>query len=157
VPSDGNGHLDVYRWNAQTGLALISSGQGTTDSLLYGVSPSGSDVVFATEQTLAPGDENGTTRRLYDARVDGGFPPPEGTVTEPCSGDACQGQSSAAPQPPNTASSALNGGGNVQQLRCPKGRRKVTRNGKEACAPKHHRKAHKHHRRRAGSNGRTGR
>jgi hypothetical protein len=157
APSDGNARLDVYRWNKQSGLALISSGQGTSDSLLYGVSQNGSDVVFATEQTLVAGDENGSVRRLYDARVGGGFPPPEGTVTEPCNGDACQGQSSAAPQPPNTASSALNGGGNVKQLRCPKGRRKVTRNGKEACARKHHRKARKHHRRRAGSNGRTGR
>jgi hypothetical protein len=83
--------------------------------------------------------------------VDGGFPPPEEAVTEPCSGDACQGAASAAPEPPNLASSAINGQGNVAaKVRCRRGTRKVVTRGKERCVKR--RAHHRHHRRsKAGS------
>ena len=154
VPEDTNNRFDVYRWNEDTGLALISTGQGSGNNFLYGVTPSGSDVVFATEQTLLSWDENGGTRRLYDARVDGGFPPPESAVTEPCSGDICQGAPSAAPQTRGAASSSLNGAGNVTQVRCRKNQRRVSRGGKQLCKPRKHRR-HRH--RRAGQSRRAAR
>jgi hypothetical protein len=147
VPADGNEHVDVYRWNEETGLALISSGQEAEDSLLYGVTGDGSNVFIATEYTLVPGDENGATRHLYDARVDGGFPPPESAVTEPCSGDTCQGQPSAEPQPPNVPSATLNGTGNVARTHCRRSQRRLVRNGRESCLRRH--RHHRRHRRAA--------
>ncbi|HEX6152295.1 MAG TPA: hypothetical protein VFZ19_02130 [Solirubrobacterales bacterium] len=134
LPQDGNERRDVYRWKKGEGLALISTGQEVTDSYIYGVTPNGSDIAFLTTQKLLPQDENGGTERIYDARVNGGFPPPEDTVTEPCSGDACQGNPSAAPEAPGIPSASLNGAGNVKpKLKCPKGKRKVIRKGKERC------------------------
>jgi hypothetical protein len=149
LPQDGNQTKDVYRWTEGSGLALISTGQDAGESALYGVTPNGSNVIFATRQRLLPEDENGSTARLYDARVDGGFPPPEETVTEVCTGDSCQGSASAAPAPPNVASSSLSGTGNVAtKLRCGKHSRRVVRKGSERClAHKRHRRAH--HKRRA--------
>jgi hypothetical protein len=146
LPQDGNETKDVYRWNKDSGLALISTGQDVGESALYGVTPGGSDVIFATRQQLLPQDENGSTIRLYDARVGGGFPPPESTVTEPCAGDACQGAASSAPEAPNVASSSLSGGGNVPaKLKCARHSRRVVRKGSERCVA--HRKQHKRHRR----------
>jgi hypothetical protein len=151
LPQDGNQTNDVYRWKKGESVALISTGQSTGESALYGVNPSGSNVIFATREKLLPQDENGSIMRLYDARVQGGFPPPEETVTEPCSGDACQGQAAAAPEPPNVASSSLNGGGNVPaKAKCAKHSRRVIRNGSERCVrPKHHKHRRAHHKRRA--------
>lgn len=145
LPQDGNGRRDVYRWKKGSGLALISTGQETTDSHIYGINPSGRDVAILTTEKLLPQDENGGTERIYDARVNGGFPPPESSVTEPCNGDACQGNPSAPAQQPSIASSSLNGSGNVKpKVQCPKGKRKVVRHGKERCVKRKH---HKHHRR----------
>ena len=151
VPQDVNGTKDVYRWHNGAGVALISDGQDSGESALYGVTPDGSDVIFGTNQKLLPQDENGSTARLYDARVEGGFPPPEETVTEPCVDDACQGAASAPPEAPNVTSSSLNGGGNLPaKLRCARHSRRVVRKGSERCVrqkrPKHRRA---HHKRRA--------
>jgi hypothetical protein len=151
VPSDGNATNDVYRWSKGNGVALISTGQSSGESALYGVTPDGSNVIFATREKLLPEDENGSTARLYDARVDGGFPPPEETVTEPCAGDACQGQAASAPESPNVASSSLNGGGNVaSKLKCGRHSRRVVRKGSERCVQQ---KRHKHRRHRSPSHG----
>jgi hypothetical protein len=151
LPQDGNGTKDVYRWKKGSGLVLISNAEGSAESALYGVTPSGSDAVFGTREKLLPEDENGSTTRLYDARVNGGFPPPEETVTEPCAGDACQGRAAAAPEPPNVASSSLNGEGNVaQKANCGRHSRRVVRNGSERCVrKKHHKHRRAHHKRRA--------
>jgi len=151
VPQDGNKTKDVYRWRKGAGVALISTGQDLAESAIYGVTPDGSNVIFATRQPLLAGDENGSTVRLYDARVDGGFPPPEEAVTEPCVGDPCQGAASGEPEPPNVASSTLNGGGNVPpRVHCHKGARRVSRNGRERCLARHHRRHRRaHHKRRA--------
>lgn len=158
LPQDGNERKDVYRWKKGEGLALISTGQATTPSLLYGVTPNASDIAFVTTQKLVPHDVNGGTERIYDARVNGGFPPDESTVTEPCSGDACQGNPKAAPEAPSIPSTSLNGVGNVKEkLRCPKGKRRVVRKGKERCIK---RKAkHRRHRasKKAGANRGTNR
>jgi hypothetical protein len=53
------------------------------------ISPDGSDIFFDTTQGLVPQDTDGAPD-VYDARVDGGFPPEPGPI-QPCSGDACQG------------------------------------------------------------------
>jgi hypothetical protein len=150
VRRDRNETKDVYRWKKGAGLALISTGHNFGPSDLFAMTPDGHDVIFATHQALLPEDENGATTRLYDARVDGGFPPPESTVTEPCSNDVCQGAPSAAPEEPQLSSSSINGRGNASgKLRCGKGLRRRVRHGKEACVrrQRHHRRHHKGHRR----------
>jgi hypothetical protein len=149
LPRDVNGTKDVYEWKKGKGLSLISTGQSSGESALWAVTPSGSDAVFATRETLLPQDENGSSIRVYDARENGGFPPPESTVTEPCSGDACQGTPSAAPPAPETASGSLQAeGGNVpKKLSCTKGKKRVVRRGKESCVKKpQHRRRHHHKR-----------
>src|SRR6185436_7557274 len=59
LPEDANEAEDVYEWKAQgvSGctrgggcLALISSGQGETPSVLYAMSADGSDVFFTTKE-----------------------------------------------------------------------------------------------------------
>jgi hypothetical protein len=145
LPRDANHTKDVYEWEKGKGLSLISTGQSQGESALWAVTPDGSDVAFATREKLLPQDVNGSAIRVYDARVDGGFPPPESTVTEPCTGDPCQGSPSAAPPAPETASGSLqaNGGNVPGKLSCAKGRRVVVRRGKEQCVkrhPHHHKK-----------------
>jgi hypothetical protein len=148
VPRDQNETKDVYRWKKGEGVALISTGQSLSESAIFGVNPSGNDVIFATRQPLLPEDENGSTVRFYDARVDGGFPPPESSVTEPCSNDVCQGQASAPPEEPQLSSSSINGAGDFTgKLRCGKGQRRITRHGKETCVPRRHRRRHHRHNR----------
>ena len=63
---------------------------------LVGVSADGTDVYFATYDTLVGQDRNGEALKIYDARTGGGFPftPP----VPPCvAADECHGPSSAAP------------------------------------------------------------
>lgn len=155
VPRDTNNQRDIYRWEAGKGVALISSGQNANSSALFGVSRDGGNIVFGTREQLLPQDENGAGIRLYDARVNGGFPPPEDTVTEPCAADVCQGAPSAGPEAPRIASSALNGTGNVEpKLHCGEGKGRV-RHGRERCVTRRHRK--RHQQRRAGGHRRTAR
>lgn len=150
LPQDGNEQRDVYRWKKGVGLSLISTGQEITPSFIYGITSNASDIAFVTTQQLLPWDENGGIQRIYDARVNGGFPPPESVVTEPCAGDACQGNPTAAPSAPSIASESLDGGGNVvEKIHCRKGTRRVVRHGKELCVKRrHHRAKHHHHRHR---------
>ncbi len=95
---------NVYEYHAGS-LSLISDGHDITAVpgifenyrsavKLVGTDFSGDDVFFTTEDQLVGQDTN-TSVDLYDARINGGFPPP----TEPpeCQGDACQGQLGAAP------------------------------------------------------------
>ena len=108
VPQDTNGKVDVYEWEAygtrlpdgslecaqlEGCLSLITTGEDPTDSYFLDSSPDGSNVFFGTHAKLVPQDtdEQGD---LYDARVDGGFPPP--SPHPPCEGDACQ----TPPSPP---------------------------------------------------------
>jgi hypothetical protein len=148
LPRDVNNNKDVYEWEKGKGLSLISTGQDEAPAALYGATPSGSDVLFTTREKLLPQDENGSTLRIYDARANGGFPPPESTVTEPCTGDSCQGAPSAAPPAPETASGSLQAeGGNVpRKLSCAKSKRRVVRRGKEQCVKKQLRRQ-RHHKR----------
>lgn len=156
LPQDGNNAGDVYRWKEGEGLALISTGQALTNSYLYTMTPNASDVLIVTGEQLSAESENGASMTIYDARVDGGFPPLEKTVTEPCSGDSCQGTPSSPPTEPTNASASVQGTGNVTSKpgrNCPKGKKSIRHNGRARCvAKKHHRKKH-----RAGTNRRAAR
>jgi DNA-binding beta-propeller fold protein YncE len=161
VLSDTNGKVDVYEWE-QAGvgdcedgstayveasggcLVLISSGKSPADSEFVDASPDGHDVFIRTAESLLNWDPGQID--IYDARVDGGFPPPPG-LPPGCEGEACQG-SPEAPNDPTPASSTFEGAGNVQgeatkpAPRCAKG--KVKRHGK--CVAKKHKKPARHRR-----------
>ncbi|MGH2853471.1 MAG: hypothetical protein ACRDLF_04675 [Solirubrobacteraceae bacterium] len=92
---------NVYEYH-DGNVYLISDGQDTTpvhertsSVRLRGMSPSGHDIFFETADRLVPQDLD-TQIDVYDARIDGGFPAPVSLLPS-CSGDACQGQLSAAP------------------------------------------------------------
>jgi hypothetical protein len=127
---DVDGVNDVYEWQAGTGgassLSLISSGRSTEvppleswalyqpkPNVIFGITPSGSDVVFLSQDELVPGAGSGGAPNLFDARVDGGFPTPlpvAGCVEEACRPPVSAANSSAeAP-----ASETVKGSGNVK-------------------------------------------
>jgi hypothetical protein len=151
VAADTDGLKDVYEWEeqgvgdcAQPGgcLNLISSGHSGLTNYIYGVSASGDDVFFSTSDLLLPEDAEATPS-IYDARVNGGFPPPPAAAGE-CLGEACQ-PAAVAPNDPTPGSSSFEGFGNVPGSRphC----RKVKRHGKTRCAKKrNHKHRHHHHR-----------
>jgi len=166
VSRDTNGKMDVYEWQpaqsrqqcqavlggevfvaeSESCLGLISSGKSAEDAEFIDASATGSDVFFTTGSSLVPQDYG--LIDVYDARIDGGFPPPPGPPPG-CEGEACQ----IAPPPPNDqtpASAGFKGPGNLRHpARCRKG--KARRHGR--CV-KRHAKQQKHkranHKRRAG-------
>ncbi len=77
---------------------------------LLGTDASGGDVFFYTEDQLVPQDVD-TDTDIYDARVDGGFPPP--AAAPECSGDNCQGPLSPAPTLLAPGSEFQAGGANI--------------------------------------------
>jgi hypothetical protein len=115
VPGDTNDRRDVYRWKDGE-LALISSGTSSNDNYIFAATPDHSDLLFLAGDRILPQDL-GALGSVYDARINGGFDPPEEVVTEPCNGDACQGSPSGAPSTPGAATSDLVGGGNVEGQR----------------------------------------
>jgi len=149
LPEDANSVKDVYEWQAKgTGsckrdggcLALISSGQGESDSFLYGMSADGHDAFFRTREKLVGADVSGSPS-IYDARIEGGIP--DLPAEAPCQGDACQGSGSTPPTLPAPASTG-SGDGNAEPEPpppCAKGKHRV----KGRCVAKHHK--HRHHRR----------
>jgi hypothetical protein len=165
IPRDTNGQKDVYQWEApgtgscsessptysllnQGCVDLISSGQSQLDSRFVEATASGEDVFIATASSLLPQDPGGVD--IYDARVDGGLPIPQG-LPPACEGEACQGVVEA-PNDPTPSSSTFEGAGNVVEgtkprPRCAKG--KVRRRGR--CVPRKQRKTAKrgHRKRRA--------
>ena len=110
---------DIYEWRrdgvsgcAQLDgcLALITNGRGGYKSLLLGSADEGRDVFVYTREKLVPQD-NDTAGDIYDARVEGGFPPPPPRPTE-CEADACSTPPSA-PVDSTPASLTFTGVGNV--------------------------------------------
>jgi hypothetical protein len=96
LPRDTNGTGDVYEFDYASGLHLISSGTGSGGAVLLGASPSGDDVFFLTRQNLVAKDSFQEANKIYDARVDGGFPEP--ALAPACTtADACR--SASMPQP----------------------------------------------------------
>jgi hypothetical protein len=141
VPADTNGNAeDVYQYepegmgscNRQGGcVSLISGGREATDSNFLAIDDSGANVFFTTRDRLAPADTDELID-LYDARVNGGFPPPP-SVGE-CRGEGCQ---LTPPVPPESMPASPNvvDPGNVKPGGCKKG--SVKRRGRCVKKPKH--------------------
>lgn len=147
VVNDTDGLQDVYEWEAQgvgrckreSGcLYLISSGSSHRVDYLYAVSDNGDNVFFRSSDLLLPSDTE-STPSIYDARVEGGF------VTEPECTDPVFCSQKLPPPPPNLTSPtspALSESGNLPPKpsgkSCPKGKRKITKNGATRCVKRHH-------------------
>ena len=113
LPRDTNGQYDAYEFDYGSGLDLISTGTSSGLVILLDASVSGNDVFFLTSQALVPQDNTQEAHKIYDARVDGGFP--ETALPPACTtADACR--SAAAPQPSSygmPSSQTFSGTGNL--------------------------------------------
>jgi hypothetical protein len=108
VSGAGNGVSNVYEYDGG-GLSLISTGASEANSFFYDASLSGEDLFFVTTQNLVRSD-TGNGMRLYDARVDGGFPEPEGPAQ--CSGEGCIAAAAGVSALPPLLSTGLESSGN---------------------------------------------
>jgi hypothetical protein len=124
---------DLYEWNDGT-LSLISSGTASEPSRLIGTTPSGADVFFYTRERLVGWDTDLNTD-IYDSRRGGGFPEPP-PAPAPCEGEACHGPPTNPPDVAFPGSAVFQSPADPHaksKRRCPKGKRKVLRNGKSRC------------------------
>jgi hypothetical protein len=142
VPRDTNGTTDVYEWS-EGHLSLISSGRSSRPSLLFGVTPDGHDVFIRTSEQLVAGGQEPGVPAIYDARIEGGFPPPAENVT--CLLDECQGEPATIPAGASPVSTVLfNPHRSPRHHRCAR-RHKLTdrhsRRPKRCPTGHHHRKS----------------
>lgn len=116
VPGDINDVQDVYEFDVdRRQLRLVSSGESPDPSELYGASADGRDAMFLTFESLVRRDRNGDgVRKLYDARIGGGFP--EDVPPPPCEGDECQPPQQSGPPPQRAATSFVSLAGNRPSL-----------------------------------------
>jgi hypothetical protein len=157
LAADENNVTDIYEFHKGE-LRLITTGKGTTNSVLTDASVDGSTVFFNTQEALVPQDKEPGINKIYAARVGGGFPytPPPA----PCdfNAGACEGATSTTTETPGAGTAAFEGPGDPKpntNRSCPKGKRKVRRSGKVRCVKKRHSRAH--HKRHANHNRRAGR
>jgi hypothetical protein len=112
---------NIYEWH-NGGIALLSDGRdravwpnsgghGTRESAvrLLGATADGSDVFFSTASPLVPSDSDSNVD-IYDARTQGGFAVPAASA---CTGDSCQGPTSAGPGVMSPTSMQFSGGNNL--------------------------------------------
>jgi hypothetical protein len=142
---------DVYEWHDGT-LNLLSSGTDEDASRLIGASLDGRDVFFWTRDRLVGWDVDNNVD-IYDARLGGGFPEPPAVPPICDAAEGCRGPASVGVDIPGAGSAAIVGPENPPPpVRCPRGKRRVTRNGRTRCVARKHRRgnrAAKHNRRAA--------
>jgi hypothetical protein len=155
VHTDTNQAIDVYEYveghpqliTLGTGETRQRTGRGSLQNPpgLVGVSANGTDVYFATYDTLVRQDHNGLFIKFYDARSGGGFsapaPPP------PCeAADECHGPGNAAPAALQDGTSASLAGGSATTPASHKkghGRRKKQHKKGHRGGPRNARGAHR--------------
>lgn len=127
VPRDTNESEDIYEYT-EGRPQLISSGIGIsfkgwdgfkgsqTAAGLVNVSGNGTDVYFASTETLVSQDHNGSAIKIYDARTGGGFPS-EATPEKCEAADECHGPGVEPPTLPSDRTSSYLGNGNVKKAK----------------------------------------
>ncbi len=158
---------DVYEWRDGRILLVTdgltkwpANGSDVEGPELSGVSRSGRDVYFTAPVQYTPDALDGY-RRLYDARIGGGFEFAQ--PSKPCPLEVCQGILTGAPEEQVPGSATFQGAGNMQAppataprakapraqkhhaTRCPKGRHLIRKDKKSRCVPKPHKKKRKGH------------
>jgi hypothetical protein len=141
VASDVNGARNDYLWRDGVVTMLPGSNPPASQVAVVGDNPpvlshDGALVAFTAYSRLLPSDIDSNSD-VYIARPGGGFPfpPPDAN----CIGESCQGAPQVRPGEQSAPSAATKSRGNVkppslkQGKRCPKGKRKVTKNGKTRC------------------------
>ena len=105
--SAARGCLSLYEFHSgglisQGVVHLVSDGQDVQlvkgnfcGTQFAGMDASGANVLFNTDDPLLGSDVDGAQRDIYDARVDGGFPPV--VSDQSCDGSGCEGAPSASP------------------------------------------------------------
>jgi hypothetical protein len=147
VPQDTNERDDVYEWEVDGSggcgqaagcVTPLSDVNSPYPAYFIEASASGEDVFFAQRASLVPRAVDEAVK-LYDARVDGGFP----ETSLSCTGTGCQGVPPAPPIFSTPASVTFEGVGNFppppavvkppgkhKAAKCPRGK---TRNGHGKC------------------------
>jgi hypothetical protein len=135
---DCTAQLPTYSAAAEGCIGLISPGAQSAPAVLVDASADGRDIFFGSSQRLV-GQDVDENYDVYDARVDGGFPPPSPSPP-PCSGDSCR-PPAIPPAPSSPGSAEYAGPGNL-------------RAGKHPHHKKHSKKRHKRHNHKAGRSSR---
>jgi hypothetical protein len=161
APGGVAGSNNLYEWREGAVALVMTEPVAKSETPFVDAGSNGEDAFVATSQHLLSSAQ-GTRVRLYDLRVNGGFPePPEPPA--PCDALAertCQGGAASAPAQGASATSGYTGAGNpaTPKPRCAPG--KVRRKG--SCASRHkpgerghHGRKHPH--RNANPKGRAGR
>jgi hypothetical protein len=123
---------DVYEWR-EGRLLLVSDGliswPAENRPKVSGITPSGDDIFFTAATQYTPDALDGY-KRLYDARIGGGFefPPPP----KPCPLEVCQGTPRGAPEEQAPGTATITGVGNPAAH-------------KAKAKKKHHKRRHKKH------------
>jgi len=139
-------HEQLYLWQegprTETGygtVSLITGGSKSYGVGAFGMSASGNDIFFDSDEGLLPGTIPGVYT-LYDARVNGGFLPPEKPPT--CAGEECQGAPSAQPAAPTPPTATFSSGRQVSTaLRLAlKPRKKAAKRARRKRGRRHHRR-----------------
>jgi hypothetical protein len=116
------GYPNVYEYNSGQ-VYLISDGVDRTLGLggnpttsLVGMDESGQDIFFTTADQLVPLDGD-TQEDVYDARVQGGFPPP--AARPACEDDGCQSAPTFSPSFPIVGSVSQASGEDITTVSAP--------------------------------------
>jgi hypothetical protein len=139
---------DVYEWRDGRHLLVTDGLADTTPEtegpVASGMSGDGRDLYFIAPGQYTPDALDGY-RRLYDARIGGGFQHP--TAPPPCPLEVCQGTPKGAPEEAAPGSASFSGRGNVKprHVKHPQRRRKAKKH-----RHKHKHKTKRHHHRAKG-------
>jgi hypothetical protein len=162
APGGVAGNNNLYEWREGTVALVMTEPVAKSETPFVDAGSDGEDAFVATSQHLLSSAQ-GTRVRLYDLRVDGGFPePPE--PPEPCDALAehsCQGGAASAAAQGASATAGYMGARNpaTPKPRCAPG--KARRKGR--CVSRHRRprkRGHhwrRHSHRKANTKGRAGR
>jgi hypothetical protein len=149
---DVDGINDIYQWQTTAAspfhsLDLISSGISTAyppaetpapePNVLMGITPTGKDVFFLSQDALLPAAGGGGASAIYDARIEGGFPPAPSAA--PSCGDPsqCQGSGEFPRTLPAPSSSQVRKG-NIKHRKS-----RCRRAGRRSAKAHKHRKCHR--------------